>query len=180
MTSRDPADAFPTFDTREKIDGLALKTCEKATGGVSPQDKRRKKTKEMETWPKPQSVRNIQVFLGFRGLIGDLESQCHSPRCFEQLTNQLAISLRVSRPKSRMHQVLVVLVVLVVLMELVEVTKICQVPGSWKIGLGPSGTDFRTLGSNEELLTGGVLSQLTTKRGIAGQVTHKTSNSSKV
>ncbi len=71
---------------------------------------------------------------------------------------------------------LVVLVVLVVLMELVEVMKICQVR---KIGLGPSGTDFRIPGSNKGLLTGEVLSQLTTKRGLAGQVTHRTSNSSK-
>ncbi len=41
MTSKDPADAFPTFDTREKIDGLALKTCEKVIGGVSLQDGRK-------------------------------------------------------------------------------------------------------------------------------------------
>ncbi len=74
--------------------------------------------------------------------------------------------------------VLVVLVVLVMLIELVEVTKICQVPGSWKIRLGPSGTDFCTPGSIR-LLTGGTLSQLTTERGLAGQVTHKTWNSSK-
>ncbi len=85
------------------------------------------KTEEMETWP--QSVRDIQEFLGFRGLIGDsIESKRHSPRCFEQLTHQLAISPRAPRPRSRMH--LVVLVVLVVLMELMEVTKICQVLGS--------------------------------------------------
>ncbi len=89
------------------------------------QDERRKKTEELETWPKLQSVRNIQVFLGFRGLIGNpIELQCHSPQCFEQPTKQLAISPRAPRPRSRMHQVLVVL------MELVEVTKICQVPGS--------------------------------------------------
>ncbi len=70
---------------------------------------------------------------------------------------------------------LVVVVVLVVLMELVEVTKICLVR---KIGLGSSGTDFRTPGS-KKLLTGRVLSQLTSERGLAGQMTHKTSNSSK-
>ncbi len=97
---------------------MALKTCEKVAASVSIQDKRRKKTEEVETWPKPQSVRNIQVFLGFKGLIGDLiESQCHSPRCFKQLTNPLAISPRAPRPRNRMH--LVVVVVLVVLVELV-------------------------------------------------------------
>ncbi len=48
--------------------------------------KEEKKTKEVETWPKYQSVRDIQVFLGFanfyRGLIGDfIELKRHSPRC---------------------------------------------------------------------------------------------------
>ncbi len=43
-----------------------------------------KRTEEMEAWPKPQSVRDIQVFLGFanfyRDLIGDfIESKRHSP-----------------------------------------------------------------------------------------------------
>ncbi len=85
------------------------------------------KIKEMETWPKPESVRDIQVFLGFanfyRGLIGDFtKSKRHSPRI------NWAMSPRAPRPRSRMH--LVVPVVLVVLMELVGVTKICQVPGS--------------------------------------------------
>ncbi len=46
--------------------------------------KEEKKTEEVETWPKPQSVRDIPVFLGFanfyRGLIGDfIESKRHSP-----------------------------------------------------------------------------------------------------
>ncbi len=80
MTPKDPVDAFPTFDTREKIDGSALKTCEKVVAGISLQDERRKKTKQAETWPKPQSIRNIQVFLGFRGLIGDfIQSKRHLP-----------------------------------------------------------------------------------------------------
>ncbi len=53
--------------------------------GVSLQNERKEKTKEVETWPKPQSVRDIQVFLGFaifyRGLIGDfIELKHHSPR----------------------------------------------------------------------------------------------------
>ncbi len=70
----------------KEIDGSVLKTYGIVAAGVSLQDERRKKTKEVETWPKPQSVRNIQVFLGFanfyRGLIGDfIESKRHSPRC---------------------------------------------------------------------------------------------------
>ncbi len=63
--------------------------------GVSLQDERRKKIEEVETWPKPQSVRDIQVFLGFanfcRGLIGDFKQSKNATHLdvSEQLTNQL-------------------------------------------------------------------------------------------
>ncbi len=46
MTSKDLANAFPTFDTCEKIDGSALKACEKVTGDVSLQDGRKDRRDE--------------------------------------------------------------------------------------------------------------------------------------
>ncbi len=62
-----------------------MKTYGMIAAGVSLQDKRKKMTEEVETWPKPQSVRDIQVFLGFanfyRGLIRNfIKSKRHSPR----------------------------------------------------------------------------------------------------
>ncbi len=47
----------------------------------------------METWPKLQSVKEIQVFLGFANFYKDLisnfiESQCHLPQYINQLSNE--------------------------------------------------------------------------------------------
>ncbi len=80
------------------------------------------------TWLELQSVKDTQMFLVSqtftKGSSGtSIESQHYSPQCSEQLINQMAMSLRTSRLRIKLRQVL--LVKLVVL-ELMEVSKICQ------------------------------------------------------
>ncbi len=90
------------------------------------------RTEEVETWPKPQSVRDIQLLQRFHRRLHRIAVPLTSMlQTTDELTGDKPQS---TQAKKRMHLVVLeVLVVLVVLMELVEVTKICQVPGSWEV-----------------------------------------------